>query len=93
MGVIYGETLHSDVPLLNTRWPQRGLYYVTGTTEGGQFVRAYVWDDCEGDAIESVLEWCGEEGSDDLHLVLATVCDEERTAIVRTTNEFNARDE
>ena len=91
--MIYGETEHEGIPLLNTRWPQRGLFRVYGFTEGGEHVEAYDWDDCEGDAVESVLGWLGAEGSDDAGLSVGRVEGEERRAIEKITDDFNARDE
>jgi len=86
--VIWGETEHDGLPVLNTGWPRdRGLFFVGGLTEGGQLVEVYSWDDCEGDALESALEWCGEEGSDDDGLSVRRVHGEERAAVLRASDE------
>ena len=62
--MIYGETEHDGIPVLNINGPYRHLFKVFGTTGAGTPVEAYVWDDCFGDAIESVVEWAGDEAAD-----------------------------
>jgi len=88
--MIYGETTHTDGrPILNTRWPQRGLFHVLGYSENGAEIDVYVWDDNEGDAIESAQEWVGDEGGDDSNINVYRVGVADRKAIKRVTDAFN----
>lgn len=89
--MIYGETEHTDgTPILNIRWPQRGLFHIQGVS-GGQTLDVYVWDDNFGDALESAAEWGGEEGDDD-DLNGVEITGEARTEIVDLTNAANAKE-
>ncbi len=88
--MIWGETECNGVPVLNTSWSRRNLWRVEGYTEGGETVHVYVWDDCEGDAVESVLEWAGEEGSDDSNLSVFRVRGDEYDQIRKASDKHQS---
>lgn len=88
--MIYGDTKHTDdVCIINTRWPQRHLYHIFGTSGDNEDCECYVWADSFGDALESVAEYEGEEGDDDGldgNEILGPLFDE----IKASTDKFNA---
>jgi len=91
--MIYGETTHTDgTAIINVTWPQRGLFYVSGFTEAGDTVNVYVWDDCCDDAIDSTLEWMGEEGSDDSGLSVTEITRDLYTEIKAVTDVHNEKE-
>lgn len=89
--MIWGETECDGVPVLNTGWSRRNLWRVEGVTEGLEGIHAYVWDDCEGDALESVLEWVDEEGSDDSHLHVFRVRGDEYERVCKVSDEYQSK--
>jgi len=88
--MIWGETECNGVLVLNTGWSRRDLWRVEGYTEGGETVHVYSWDDCEGDAVESVLEWFGEEGSDDSNLSVFRVRGDEYDQIRKASDKHQS---
>jgi hypothetical protein len=88
--MIYGECEHAGIPVLNIRWPHRVVWKVCGVTEGGENVEVYVLDDCSGDAVESVLDWAGEEGSDDSAIDVTQVIGDEREKVLCAVDAANA---
>lgn len=55
-------------------------------------VAAYTWDDCEGDAVESVLEFFEAEGWDDSGVNVYVIHGEQRSRIAALTDSFNAQE-
>jgi hypothetical protein len=88
--MIYGECDLDGTTVLNVRWPHQRVWKVWGTTEGGETVEVYVLDDCEGDAIESTLEWVGGEGSDDSGLHVSRVHGDDLGRVLAAVNAANA---
>lgn len=81
----HGNTTTPDGELiLDTRWPQRMLCYC----EDPDGDSAYVWADCEGDAIESLAQWNGHEGDDD-KIACRRVRGTEYERIAAITDAFN----
>jgi len=89
--MIWGETECDGNPVLNTGWARRNLWRVEGITEGLEHVHVYVWDDCEGDALESVLEWVGEDGSDDSNLNVFRVLGDEYERVCKVSDDHQSK--
>lgn len=91
--MIYGVTKFTDgVDIINTRWPQRRLYHISGTSGDNEACECYVWADCFGDAIESVAEYEGEEGDDDNLNGYEIFSGPLYDGIVSVTDAFNAQE-
>jgi hypothetical protein len=77
--------------ILNIHWPHHRVWKVEGVTEGGKALNVYVLDDCEGDAIESALEWADEEGCDDSGIDVRRVNGEELERVLDVVRAYQGR--